>query len=314
MVEGRATSQAMGLYNWHVDDLLLFCALVDAGGFSAASRLTSIPKARLSRRIAALETGLGVRLIERTTRSFRITDVGERLLEHIHELRRAADNISAVASAYNASPVGALRVACPVGLADVFVGEVATAFMTAYPQVCLTFDVIDATVQPTFDRYDIIIMPSRNSFADSTSIAKRMLLTPYHLVASPALIARTGKLRTPEELSAVAFLGWGDTLKRETLVLECAGETIEVPVATTLRTNNLLVVKQAAAAGAGFASLPAMMCQRELHEGTLVQILEGYNPQPMHIHACFPTRRSLTAAGRTFLTMLESKIDHLLTD
>lgn len=292
-----------------IDDLALLALVVEAGSFTAASRVTGIQKSRLSRRIADLETNLGVRLIERTSRSFHVTELGMLLYRHGASIRTESEAALALAQNALAAPTGPLCIACPVVLAEMIVGDVAISFATEHPQVQLTFDVVNGLPNDRPDRYDMIFRAATGDLPDSEMIARQIMRTPYKLVASPAWMATAGHIASIDDLAGLDGIGWWQIGSAAHWDLRLAdGSGCDLPIRPRFLTNNLRVARQAALAGLGMARLPLPLCQDDLASGELQLVLPGLAPPPMVIYVAYPTRRSLTAAGRKFLAYLETRL------
>lgn len=294
-----------------VDDLTLLAQVIEAGGFTAASRITGITKSLLSRRIAELEAHLGVQLIDRTSRRFSVTDLGMQLYRHAATIRAEVDAAELIAQQALAEPRGPLRVACPVVLAELVVGKAAVRFACEYPLTQLTFDMTSGLPNTSMDRYDIMLRASPIGLPNSEMIGRRLMLTPYELVAAPEWLAASGKPKRTDELSGLDGIGWWQTTDAPRWQLyHSGGETCEITIRPRFVTNNLAVARDAAIAGLGMARLPRPLCQQDLIGGGLQRVLEGWSPQAMTIYAAYSTRRSLTNAGRRFLEMLSATLSN----
>lgn len=295
---------------WNADDLILLFQVAEAGSFSAASRVTGIQKARLSRRIASLESALGVRLIERTTRSFRVTDVGQQLQAVGGAMLQQAELARSMVNDVSTTPSGVLSIACPVVLAELFVSVAAITFAETYPDVRVTFDVVTYDEETQIGRYDIILLPAVNGrLRDSTTVTRRVMLTPFELIATPQWVEAAGNPRVISDLEGAAGIGWwnGDSGSQWALQNE-VGETDSVRVEPSFITNNLVVARAAALKSLGMARLPRVLCAEHMAAGLLRRVLPDISPAPITVYVGYPSRRSLTAAGRAFLAILEKTL------
>jgi DNA-binding transcriptional LysR family regulator len=289
-----------------VDDLVLLSHIAEAGSFTEASRATGITKSRLSRRLSELEESLGIRLIERTSRSFRVTELGLRLSQHGLLIRAESDAATALIHNTLGEPMGALCVACPVVLSELIMGDVAARFAIEHPRVQLTFDATSGVHNVEADRYDLVFRASPSGLPDSDVIARQLMLTPYELVAAPEWVREMGHPSTPADLENLEGIGWWQSgAVPRWLLLGPGGERTEIHIKPRLQTNNLDVAKQAALAGLGMARLPRPLCLNLLASGRLQRVIPTVAPAPMAIYVVYPTRRSLTPAGRKFLEMVE---------
>jgi DNA-binding transcriptional LysR family regulator len=297
------------------EDLVLLSQLVEAGSFTAASRLTGITKSRLSRRLLELEETLGVRLIERTSRSFHATELALKLCQYGAQIRGQGDAALSLVQNALGEPSGTLCVACPVVLAELMVGQVAAAFGRRYPRVQVTFDVTTGLPNVEADHYDLFFRASFAGLPDSERIARQLLLTPYELVASPEWVSAVGCPKEPADLQGLEGIGWfqvGATPRWR--LHNDTGEQLELAIRPRFQTNNLAVARLAALAGVGMARLPRPLCSGDLLSGKLVRVLSHYAPESMGIYVVYPTRKSLTPAGRLFVEEVEAALSQLVKD
>ena len=287
------------------DDLALLADVIEAGSFTLASRLTGMSKSLLSRRIQDLEAELRLRLIERTTRSFRVTDAGQRVYRHGLAVRDATQAVNKLADDLAREPAGVLRVACPVSLADLVIGDIAVRFVARHPSVQLTFDVDNGLSPKAGQPYDIWFTASTGKLPNSEMIARRLMLTPYVLVATRGWMEQAKATDMLGDVQGKSGIGWWqDTLEPHWGVVDADGERHDLMVHPKMLTNNLAIAKRAALAGIGVARLPLAMCRDELADGTLCRVLPSFEIDPIAIYVTYPSRDSLTSAGRSFLAML----------
>lgn len=287
------------------DDLMALVAVIDAGGFSSASRTFDIPVSRLSRRVAALERQLGVTLLSRNARKFQVTEVGRRIYEHGLSMRAQAQNALSIARESLDEPTGHLRVQCPMALGASLVGSLAIEFIRKHPRAAVTLVTTDGRTSAFSDPVDLLIQPSTRALPDSSLVARKLVDSNYLLVASPALLDGLPRLSVPRDLGTCPVIGWTFTTPSSRWLLAHPEQgSAEVAVEPRFTTDNLMLVLDAALAGVGVAQLPEVLCDAELRAGRLRIVLPGWAPPTITIHALFPSRRVLTPGGRVFLDML----------
>ena len=288
------------------DDLMAFVAVVDAGGFSAASRRFDIPVSRLSRRVTGLERELGVSLLSRNARKFMVTDVGWRLHEHALSMRELAQNALSIAHQSLDEPTGELRIQCPAVLSDDVVASVANEFIRQYPRAKVTLRLTtDGHAAGFDDSADLLIQSSTRALPDSSLVARKLAEHRYLLAASPALHESLPELSVPEDLAACPVVGWLFNSPPSLWHLSHPEQgSVDVAVSPRFCTDNLMHARDAALAGTGIVQLPAALCAAELRAGRLQVVLPGWEPPRVAIHAIFHSRRALSTAGRVFLAML----------
>lgn len=288
-----------------LNDMLYFAEVVERGGFAAAGRALGIPKSRLSRRVSELETQLGVRLLQRTTRKLSLTEVGESYLRHCQAMREAAQAAADTVAQVQTEPRGTVRVSCPVTLAQTVLGELMPLFLERHPAVRVEMQVTNRAIDLLEEGVDVALRV-RASLDDSGSmVVKRLDDARQVLVASPALLARQGTPATLDDLARLDSLAMSAAEGRTHLRLVGPdGREETVQLAPRYVADDLLTLKFAALAGTGMCWLPDYMCQAELHEGRLVRLLPEWSTPQGVVHAVFPSRRGLAPAVRRFLDFL----------
>ena len=189
-----------------LNDLYFFAAVVENGGFSAAGRALGVPKSRLSKRIAQLEDRLGVRLLQRTTRRFVVTEVGERFYGHcravLEEARAAQDAVEEL----RAEPRGVVRISCPVSLAQTVLAHVLPDFLAQYPKMQVRFLSSDRRVDLIGEGYDLAIRVRSKLDSDANMVLRSFGQSRVLPVASPALLNAAGRPQHPSELARLPAL------------------------------------------------------------------------------------------------------------
>ncbi|MDO8285674.1 MAG: LysR family transcriptional regulator [Rhodoferax sp.] len=293
-----------------LNDLVYFAEVVDRGGFAAAGRALGLPKSRLSRRVAELETRLGVRLLQRTTRKLSLTAVGEQYHRHCVAMREDAQAAQDAVAQAQTEPRGTIRVACPVTLAQTTLGPILPHFLARYPQVRIDMRVSNRVVDLVEEGFDVALRV-RPTLDDSGSlVVKNFGPSRTLLLASPAQLARQGRPAT------VADLGRLDTVNMSTIGDSVTWQLTGPDGAThafvhqpRYVADDLVTLKFAVVAGTGICVLPDYMCVEELRDGRLVSALPGWAPKPGIFHAVFPSRRGLLPAVRRFLDFLGEAIE-----
>ena len=288
-----------------LNDMLYFAEVAERGGFAAAGRALGIPKSRLSRRVAELEARLGVRLLQRTTRTLSLTEVGEAYLRHCQAMRDSAQAAQDTVDQVQTEPRGTVRVTCPVTLAQTVVAELMPQFLQRHPQVRLEMQVTNRVVNVVEEGVDVALRV-RPTLEDSGSmVVKRLDEVRLLLVASPEQLRRQGTPTSLRDLALLDTLAMSAADGRASLRL-IGPEGREETVHFTPRyvADDLLTLKYAALAGIGLCWLPDYLCQDELREGRLVHLLPDWSQPRGIVHAVFASRRGLSPAVRGFLDFL----------
>lgn len=288
-----------------LNDMLYFAEVAERGGFAAAGRQLGIPKSKLSRRVAELETRLGVRLLQRTTRKLSLTEVGERYLRYCIAMREAAESASEAVEQVQSEPRGTVRVACPVTLAQTTLGPIVSIFLARYPQVKLDIRVSNRAVDLVEEGFDVALRVRPAPEDSRTLIVKNLGKTQTLLVASPALLQRQGTPKSPEALAEMDSVAMSAADGRATLLLRGPqGQSHTLVHYPRYVADDLLTLKFAVMQGVGMGFFPDYMCRAELADGRLVPVLPGWTPQPGVFHAVYPSRRGMVPAVRRFLDFL----------
>lgn len=286
-----------------LNDLQLYAAVVEQGSFSAAGRALGVPKSRLSRRIALLERRLGVRLIQRSTRKLRVTDLGQAYFERCRAMLAEAQAARELVEQARLQPRGTLRVSCPIGLVPALSGPLAR-FMRDNPEINLILDATNRRVDVIGEGYDVAIRV--RSVVEDSALGIRLLReAPSVLAASPALLERLGRPDTPQALARQPGVGFPPTDGLHVWLLRGpGGEEARITYAPRLVTEDFTVLRAAAMAGIGLGVLPRQFCEDALASGALVEVLPGWLPPSGRLHAVFPSPRGLVPAVRAFIDFL----------
>ena len=290
--------------NW--DDFDAFCQVVDHGGFTAAARALDRPKSSLSASVSRLETELGTRLLERTTRQLRLTDAGESLYRDISKPFAQLRERAVDALAQGAAVQGTLRVAAPYEFGAHHLASVACHVMHEHPQLKVQVDVEHARVALFERQYDLVFSALEHGFAPSTVVTKRVYSLERGLFAAPGRLADHAPPAHPEDLNGLPLLGGSED--QSWSFVHADGSTAEVEVRSPrLRSGNAEIRLKAAIAGIGVARITSTFCADAVAQGRLEPLLQGWTCAPLKIYALLPGRRLVPAKVRAFLDLLEQE-------
>ena len=299
-----------------LNDLYYFVKVVEHGGFAPASRALGVPKSTLSRRIATLEERLGVRLIQRSTRHFQMTDVGTRYFEHCRAMLIEAEAAQEAIDVLQVEPRGRIRVTCPVGLLHFHVGKMLADFMRQYPHVTIDLEATNRRVDVLAEGVDIALRVRPLPLEDSDLIVRILSDRGQCLVGSPDLIRRMGGLpNQPDAIQQWPCL-WRGTPQEQHLwsLQHHDGRTQQVPFEARYCTTDMVALKTAAMAGVGVVQLPLLMLTEELLSGVLIRVLPEWEPRREVIHLVFPSRRGMLPAIRVLIDYLVEQYDSIEED
>ena len=298
-----------------LNDLYYFAMVVDHGGFAAAGRALAIPKSKLSRRIALLEERLGVRLIQRSTRRFAVTEVGQNYYAHCKAMLVEAQSAQEAIEQTRAEPCGIVRLTCPVALLDVRVGEMLAAFMAIHPRVDVHLEATNRRVDVVGEGVDVAIRVRPPPLDDSDLVMRVLGDRGQCLVASPALLERLGAPVVAADLARFPSLDLGAPQDDHTWHLlgpHDASATIHHQ--PRFVTGSMPALRAAAIAGVGIVQLPTMMLGGEIARGELVRLLPDWAPRREIVHAVFASRRGLLPSVRALIDFLIERFQTLRDD
>lgn len=284
-----------------LNDYAYFAEVVAHGGFAAAGRALREPKSKLSRRVAGLEERLGLRLIERSSRRFRVTDTGQAFYERCRAILAEAEQAEALVMQAQAEPHGRIRFSCPTGMIEPISGLI-SSFLLRYPKVQLQLVATDRAVDLIAERVDLALRVRASLTSDAALTMRSLGKSTRILVASPQLAGRIGTIDQLAQLPALATNDAADDLEWH-LETE-AGRTHMLRVEPRLGCEDMAAVRNAAIDGLGVAILPDHVCYEALKAGRLVRILPEWRGVQGIVHLVFTTRRGLPPAVRAL-------IDHL---
>jgi len=285
------------------NDFFYFSQVVSHGGFAAAGRKLRIPKSKLSRHVAQLEAELGVRLLERTSRRFGVTEIGSAFYAQCQVALGAAERAEAIAQASLKEPRGLVRFSCPTGLVEI-VSPMLNDFLVLYPRVRVQLVAVDRALDLVSERIDVALRV-RVKLDSSAALTMRTLAHSRRILLASPRLASTLQTKDIAALGALPTLSTTDDADEVTWKLEGpAGEAHEHSHTPRLGCADFSAVREAAISGLGVAFLPDHSCAAALRSGALTRIFPDWRGQDGIVHLVFTTRRGLPAVVRAW-------IDHL---
>lgn len=285
-----------------MNEVLIFARVVEAGSFTAAGRGLDLPKSTVSRKVAALEERLGVRLLERSTRKLRLTEAGAVLFERARRIALALTEAEAAVGELQSAPKGTLRLTAPADVGQHWLGPVIASFSAAYPDVRVDIELTSRVVDLVAEGFDVALRAGR--LADSSLVARRLGNTRLGLYCSPAYAALHGLPERPEALIDHATILFRSPRFESRWTLTSAEETCEVRVESRASANDFIMLRGLAVADMGIAILPNVVGAIEVAEGRLVAVLPAWGLGDGALSAVYPSARHLSATVRAFLDHL----------
>ncbi len=277
----------------------VFAAVAEAGSLAGAARKLRLSPPAITRAVAALERRLGVRLLERTTRSLAVTEAGLRFLDSARRLLAELDEAERSAAGATGRPTGHLRVTAPLGFGRAHVAPVLASFLNEWPEVSASLTLLDRVANMVEEGFDVAVRIG--ALPDSSLVARRVGEVRRLVVASPAYLARRGAPARPEELKrheVIAFTG--QPTAREWRFVE-DGRPLAVALAPRFEVNDTLAALMAAERGEGLAAALSYVAAPALAGGRLVSVLERFATPPVPVHLVHPQARLVAAKVRSFV-------------
>jgi DNA-binding transcriptional LysR family regulator len=292
-----------------LNDLYFFAMVVEHNGFSAAGRALGVPKSKLSKRVAQLEERLGVRLLQRTTRRFVITEVGERFYAHCRAVLEEARAAQEAVDELRAEPRGVVRLSCPVSLAQTVVAHVLPDFLAQYPKMQVRVLSSDRRVDVVGEGYDIAIRVRAKLDSDANLVMRTFGLSRVLAVASPGLLDRLGRPRVPAELSSLPALSMQEHEGAQVWeLIDAHGERVPVEMNARLITGEFALLLEAARRGLGVTLLPEFVCAPAVTRGELEVVLPDWSVPEGTMHFVYPSRRGMLPGVRALVDFLAERL------
>lgn len=288
-----------------LNGLFYFAKVVEHQGFAPAGRAIGVPKSKLSRRVALLEEQLGVRLIQRSTRRFSVTALGEAYYAHCAAMLVEAEAAQRAIDQTRSEPSGLVRLTCPIALLQTRIGQMVADFMVENPKVTVHLDATNRAVDVIGEGVDLAIRVRPTPLQDSELVVRTLAIRIWCIVASPALLGRYGEIAGPADLARLPTLDLGPAQTVHTWHLEGPkGASTELQHVPRMVTDDMIMLRTAALAGAGVVSLPTMIVSDELRQGRLVKLIPDWAPKGGIVHAVYPSRRGLLPSVRALIDYL----------
>lgn len=288
-----------------LDDMRIFVATVDAGNFTAAANRLRLSKQFVSRRVAALEAGLGARLLVRNTRNLAVTDLGQDFYERAKRILADVGEAEAAMSARRTEPRGLLKVSAPMSFGMAHLSPLVAEFLREHPDVRFDMDLSDRTVDVIGEGFDMALRIGR--LQDSTLVAQKLVDVRMIACCSPGYRRRHREPAAPAELAQHACLPYGQE-GRASWEFIVDGARTPFDVHGPLRANNGEVIRDAAIAGLGIAYLPDFIVAGSVDAGLLVEVLASFMPPPGALHAVYPQHREGSVTIRAFTQFLRTRL------
>jgi DNA-binding transcriptional LysR family regulator len=284
-----------------LDAMQAFVAVADLQGFAPAARKLGLSPSGVTRLIAALEERLGARLLQRTTRSVTLTDVGTRYLERVRRILADVEEAESSAEGERVRPSGRLVASAPIGFGRLHVSPVMSRYLARYPEVSGELRLTDRMINLVEDGVDLAVRIGH--LADSTLVARHVGEMRRIVVASSAYLKQRGEPNKPEAIASHDTVQFGPTMAAPEWRFVEDGREIRVVTTPRLTTNSADAAIQYAAQGGGLTRVLAYQAAEAIKAGQLKIVLEKFEQPALPIHIVYPTSRLLSAKVRAFIDL-----------
>ncbi|MGA0598399.1 LysR substrate-binding domain-containing protein [Enterovirga sp. CN4-39] len=298
-----------------LNNLFLFVQVVDRGGFTAAGHELHMPKSTLSHRIQQLEEELGVRLLNRTSRRFGMTDAGQDFYHHAVATVRQAERAEMSVRQLLSEPTGTVRCTAGVATMQCAMAGIIADFLVRNPKVNVTAHATDRAVDIVGENYDIAVRAHTKQLPDSNLVRRTLAPAPWYLFAGAGYLERNGAPENPRDLEnhpSLFMMRVGvDPIWQLRHVAEPQNE-IAMRLTPRLLSDDMIGLQQAAAAGLGIVALPGYICRDAVLRGNLQRVLPDWQAGESTITALLPHRRGLLPSVRAFLDHLAAEMPRIV--
>ena len=285
-----------------LENMQVFVRIVEAGSITKAAEQLNLAKSAVSKRLGDLETRLGSKLINRTTRTSSLTDAGNQYYQQVKLLIGEVDSLNGDMACKTQVLSGSLRLAVPLSFGISHLTPAIDVFMRQHPDLHIEIDFSDRKVDIIEGGYDLAFRIG--SLPDSGLQARKITPIKHAICASPSYLKRQGMPTTPKELATHKIVKYGNWPLAGMPLLDSTGQQHLVNMDACLTANNGDAMKQIALSGHGIVMLPTFIVWDALAKGDLVPILENYSLATMHAYAVYPSTRYLPRKVRSLIDFL----------
>jgi DNA-binding transcriptional LysR family regulator len=291
----------------NLNELQFFVQVSQTQSFTKAAKRLGVPKSSVSRAIFRLESRLGVRLVERTTRRVALTEVGELYLDRCQRVIEEAEQADLAVGALQSKPRGTLRVAAPVAFARSILGPRMGEFLALYPELLLHLQLLNGDEIPREGTVDVIVRAGR--LEDSGLLVKPLMQIRLGAYASPSYLKDLEPPDSPADLRRLSCITTscdapGEPGDFATWRLRRGAELREVSVRARVSVPDPTINHQLALAGVGVALLAQSVVRADVEQGRLIHVLPDWEPEPVQLHALYPSRLDSSPKVRALLKFL----------
>ena len=287
-----------------LNDFFYFVQVVDRGGFTAAGRTLRVPKSTLSHRIQELEKNLGVRLLNRTSRRFGMTDAGEDFYSHAVAMLREAELAETIIRQRLTEPTGTVRCTAGIATMQFAMSDIIASFLVQHPKVDVVAHATDRTVDIVGENFDLAVRAHSDPLPDSNLVQRTLAPAPWYLFAGSDYLDAHGAPQTPQDLNghpSLFMMRTGVAPIWRLRHARHARDEIVVPLTPRLTGDDMLGLQQAAMKGLGVVALPGYIARASVRSGALRRVLPDWLAGDSTLTALVPYRQGLLPSVRALL-------------
>ena len=284
--------------------LRVFCTVAELKSFTSAADRLGISPAMASKHVIQLESRLGTRLLNRTSRHVSLTETGRLYFNQTKQMLEGLDEVEAAIGNVTVAPRGTLKLSAPVWTASSYFADMLAEYNRRYPDVCLDVDLSGRIVNLVDEGFDLALRATTRDRLDPGLVARPLADIEFLLLASPDYLKRTGRPQSIAELNGHALLRYSGINLGESMSLEGPDGRHKVTFRNVILSDNETVLHLAALRGMGLVFLPKWMVDEDIEAGRLEPVLASALGFSNTLHAVYPSRKYLSAKVRTFIDFL----------
>jgi DNA-binding transcriptional LysR family regulator len=294
-----------------LNDFYYFVQIVDRGGFTAAGRTLRVPKSTLSHRVQELEKELGVRLLNRTSRRFGMTDAGEDFYRHAVVMLREAERAETTIRHRLTEPTGTVRCTAGIATMQFAMSDIIAEFLLKYPKVNVFAHAADRTVDIVGENFDLAVRAHSDPLPDSNLVQRTLAPAPWYLFAGTDYVEANGAPQTPQDLQkhpSLFMMRTGAAPMWRLRNSRHARDEVVLPLTPRLIGDDMIGLQQAAIKGLGVLALPGYIARNAVQSGALKRVLPDWLAGDSTLTALIPYRQGLLPSVRAFLDHLAAEV------
>lgn len=289
----------------------VFCAVADHRSFTVAAKRLDLSPAMVSKHVMHLESRVGNRLLNRTSRHVSLTETGALYFDQTKRMLEGLDEVEAAISNTTLMPRGTLRLSAPVWVASQCFSALLAGYHRCYPDVCLDMDLSGRIANLADEGFDLALRATAPERLDPGLVARPLMQIRFCLVASPTYLRHAGRPKKIADLNGHALLRYSGMASNDRVTFDNADDRHTVTFRTVMQSENETLLHMAALHGMGVAFLPTWMVEHDVAQGNLKAVLPHVTTVGTTLHAVYPSRKYLSAKVRSFIDYLAQNSDQI---